>query len=97
MKIKCMMLTANFKNILKIRVRKRPLKTFEIKFEEKPAIKRTLLSGSKFREHSQESRMNPCVEINEHEDLREIKLPLKPKQLKELQENDTYCRDKEVT
>ena len=36
---------------------------------------------------------NPCVEITEHEDLREIRLTLKPKQLKELQKNDTYCRD----
>ena len=66
---------------------------FEIKFEEKPVEKRTLLSGSEFREHSRESRMNPCVEITEHEDLREIRLPLKPKQLQQLQKNDTYCRD----
>ena len=69
------------------------IETFEIKFEEKPAVKRTLLSGSEFREHSQESRTNPCIEITKHEDLREIKLPLKLKQLKELQKNDTYCRD----
>ena len=66
---------------------------FEIKFEEKPVEKRTLLSGSKFREHSRESRTNPCVEITEHEDLKEIRLPLKPKQLQQLQKNDTYCRD----
>ena len=69
------------------------VKTFEIKFEEKPTEKRTLLSGSKFWEDSQESRTNPCVEITEHKDLREIKLPLKPKQLQQLQKNDTYCRD----
>ena len=31
------------------------VETFEIKFEEKPAEKRTLLSGSEFREHSRES------------------------------------------
>ena len=37
--------------------------------------------------------MNPCVEITEHKDLREIRLPLKPKQLQQLQKNDTYCRD----
>ena len=37
--------------------------------------------------------MGPCVEITEHEDLQEIKLPLKPKQLQQLQKNDTYCRD----
>ena len=66
---------------------------FEIKFEEKPVEKRTLLSGNKFREHSGESRTNPCVKITEHEDLREIRLPLKPKQLQQLQKNDTYCRD----
>ena len=69
------------------------VKTFEIKFEEKPMEKQTLLSGSKFREDSRESWMNPCVKITEHEDLREIRLPLKPKQLQQLQKNDTYCRD----
>ena len=37
--------------------------------------------------------MNPCIEITEHKDLKEIKLPLKPKQLQQLQKNDTYCRD----
>ena len=52
-----------------------------------------MLSGNEFREHSRESRTNPCVEITEHEDLREIRLPLKPKQLQQLQKNDTYCRD----
>ena len=66
---------------------------FEIKFKEKPVEKQTLLSGSEFREHSQESWTNPCVKITEHEDLREIRLPLKLKQLQELQKNDTYCRD----
>ena len=69
------------------------VKTFELKFEEKPIKKRTLLSGSECREDSQKSRIDPCVEIIEHEDLREIKLPLKPKQLQQLQKNDTYCRD----
>ena len=69
------------------------VKTFEVKFEEKPTEKRTLLSGSEFREDCRVSRMDPCVEITEHEDLREIKLPLKPTQLQQLQKNDTYCRD----
>ena len=69
------------------------VETFEIRFEEKPAEKPTLLSGSEFQEHSRESQMNPCIEITEHEDLREIKLPFKLKQLQELQKNDTYCRD----
>ena len=37
------------------------VETFEIKFEEKPVEKRTLLSGSKFQEHSRESWTNPCI------------------------------------
>ena len=45
------------------------VKTFEIKSEEKPKEKQTLLSGSKSREDSQKSRMNPCIKITEHEDL----------------------------
>ena len=57
------------------------VKTFEIKFEEKPMETRTLLSGSECREDSQKSRTNTCVEITEHENLKEIKLPLKPKQI----------------
>ena len=69
------------------------VKFFEINFEEKPKEKRTLLSGSECREDSQKSRGSQCVEITEHEDLREIKLPLKTKQLQQLQKNDTYCRD----
>ena len=69
------------------------VKTFEMKFDEKPKEKRTLLSGSEFRENFQNSRTDPCVEITEHEDLREIRLPLKPTQLQQLQKNDTYCRD----
>ena len=69
------------------------VKTFEMKFEEKPMETRILLSGSECREDSQKSRTNSCVEITEHENLKEIKLPLKPKQLQQLQKNDTYCRD----
>ena len=69
------------------------VETFEIKFEEKPTEKQTLLSGSEFREHSQELRTDPCIEITEHEDLRKIRLPLRLKQLQQLQKNDTYCRD----
>ena len=65
------------------------VKTFELKFEEKPIKKRTLLSGSECQEDSQKSRIDPCVKITEHEDLREIKLPLKPKLLQQLQKNDT--------
>ena len=72
---------------------KSTVKTFEMKFEENPMEKRTLLTGSEYQEDSQKSRMGPCVEITEQENLKEIKLPLKPKQLQQLQKNDTYCRD----
>ena len=57
------------------------VETFKIKFEEKPMEKQTLLSSSEFQEDSRESRTNTCIQITEHEDLREIKLPLKPIQL----------------
>ena len=69
------------------------VKIFEIKFEEKPTEKRTLVSGGEFREDSQELWTNPCIKITEHENLREIRLPLKPIQLQQLQKNNTYCRD----
>ena len=49
------------------------VKTFELKLEEKPREKQTLLSGSECREDYQKSRIDPCIEITEHEDLREIK------------------------
>ena len=64
-----------------------------MKFDEKPTESRALLGGSECREDSQKSRTNTCVEITEHENLKEIKLPLKLKQLQQLQKNDTYCRD----
>ena len=69
------------------------VKIFEIKFEEKPMEKQTLLSSNEFREDSRELWTNPCIELTEHENLREIRLPLKLKQLQQLQKNDTYCRD----
>ena len=46
------------------------VKTFEMKFEEKPTETPTLLSGSECREDSQKSRMCTCVEITEHENLK---------------------------
>ena len=69
-----------------------------MKFDEKPTETRTLLSSSECREDSQKSRVSQCVEITEHEDLREIRLPLKPKQLQQLQMNDDILqgRGKEV-
>ena len=51
------------------------------------------LGSSKSSEHSRNLQMNPCVKIMEHEDVREIALPLKTQQLQQLQKNDTYCRD----
>ena len=69
------------------------VKTFKLKFDEKPMETRTLLSGSECREDSQKSRTNPCVKITRHENLKEIRLPMKPKQLQQLQKNDTYCRE----
>ena len=37
--------------------------------------------------------MDFCVKVTEHEEVKEINLPLKPGQLHELQKNDAYCRD----
>ena len=37
--------------------------------------------------------MDFSVKVTEHEEVKEIKLPLKPGQLQELQKNDAYCRD----
>ena len=52
-----------------------------------------MLDNSEVNESSQESWKDPCIRITEHEDLKEIKLPLKPRQLQQLQKNDTYCKD----
>ena len=51
------------------------------------------MDGGEPREQSGNSQKKNCVKITEHEDVKEITLPLKPKQLQELQNNDTYCRD----
>ena len=67
--------------------------TFQFNYEEKPLKKRTLLDSSESSEFSHNSRKDTCIKITEHEDVREITLPLKPKQLQQLQKNDTYCRD----
>ena len=66
---------------------------FQFKYEEKPLKKRSLLDDSESKESSQNSRKRPCVKITEHEEVREITLPLKLKQLRELQKNDIYCRE----
>ena len=69
------------------------VKIFEMKFDEEAMETRTLFGDSECPEDSRKSRRNTCVEITEHENLKEIRLPLKPKQLQQLQKNDTYCRD----
>ena len=68
-------------------------KTFEIHYSEKPSTRQESLYASKSGERSQNSCRYACVEITEHEEVKEITLPLKPKQLQELQKNDAYCRD----
>ena len=69
------------------------VKIFEMKFDEGATETRTLFGDSECREDSRKSQTNTCVEITEHENLKEIRLPSKPKQLPQLQKNDTYCRD----
>ena len=66
---------------------------FELEYDEKPLTKSNLLNGSEFGEHLQNSQMDFCVKVTEHQEVKEIILPLKPKQLHELQKNDRYCRD----
>ena len=43
------------------------VKTFEMRFDEKPMEKQSLLSGRESREDSPKSQTPPCVEITEHE------------------------------
>ena len=68
-------------------------KTVEIHYSEKPSISQESVCDGESREHSQNSRGHACIEITEHENVKEITLPLKPKQLQELQKNDSYCRE----
>ena len=65
----------------------------ELKYEEKPLRKAYFLDLNESSENSQNSWKDTYVKITEHEDVRESILPLKPKQLQELQKNDMYCRD----
>ena len=69
------------------------VKTFDLKYKEKPCKHRDLFSHSKSNEKSQDSQSDACVQMTEHKDVKEVNLPLKPRQLQELQKNDTYCRD----
>ena len=66
---------------------------FELKYDEQPLRKPSLLNISEPSENSRNSQMDFCVKVTEHEEVKEINLPLKPGQLHELQKNDTYCRE----
>ena len=66
---------------------------FELGYKEKPLRKSSLLDGNKSGKHSRNSQTDFSVKVTEHQEVKEITLPLKPKQLLELQKNDTYCRD----
>ena len=66
---------------------------FELKYKEQPSKKSSLLSRNEPGEHSWNSQTDFCIKVTEHEEVKEIKLPLKTGQLQELQKNDAYCRD----
>ena len=68
-------------------------RTFELNYSEKPLINQKLQNVSKSSESSQNSRNSACIQVTEHEEVKEIMLPLKPRQLQELQKNDMYCRE----
>ena len=67
--------------------------SFVFNYKEKLLKKWSLLGSSEPSEASQNWWKDTCMKITEHKDVREIALPLKPKQLQDLQKNDTYCRD----
>ena len=69
------------------------LRTFKMKYEEKTWKRINLRDSSESSEESWKSQGDVCIQVTEHEDVREINLPLKHKQLQELQKNDTYCRN----
>ena len=64
-----------------------------LNYEEKLLKKQDLLNSSKPSKLSCNLQKETCIKITEHEDVQDINLPLKPKQLQELQKNDTYCRE----
>ena len=59
--------------------------TFELEYSKKPLKYRKLLDVSESSESSQNSRKGACIQITEYEEVKEITLPLKPRQLQELQ------------
>ena len=58
-------------------------RALEFSYSEKPLMKQKLLNASESSESSQDSRNNACIEVTEHEDVKEITLPLRPRQLQE--------------
>ena len=42
---------------------------------------------------SSHKRELKAIHVTEHEQVKEVKLPLKPHQLELIQRNDEYCRD----
>ena len=54
---------------------------FELEYDEKLLRKSSLLDSNKSGEHSRNSQMDFCIKVTEHQEVKEITLPLKPKQL----------------
>ena len=68
-------------------------RTFDLNYSKKLSIHRKLHDASESNESSRNLRKNACVQVTKHEEVKEIMLPLKPRQLQELQKNDMYCRE----
>ena len=68
-------------------------RTFELNYIKKPSMNQKLQDLSESSKSFQNSRKGACVQVTEHDAVKEITLPLKPRQLQELQKNDTYCRE----
>ena len=69
------------------------VKGFKKSCEKKLSLYDTWPGHSECSEHLQDSQKIPCMEITEHENVKEIALPLKPRQLQEWQKNDAYYRE----
>ena len=67
--------------------------TFELNYSEKLLKNRKLHDASESSKSSQNSHKGACVQITKHEEVKEITLLLKPRQLQELQKNDMYYRE----
>ena len=72
-------MTANPTNLPKTRGFQDKQENSSFNYEEKPLEKWSLLGDSESNESSQNSRKSPCIKITEHEEVKEITLPLTPK------------------